>query len=60
MVKELEEAGWTIRRQAHKATLYCPCGADTIPVPGTPKNFGNAARRIRREAARCPDRHPES
>ncbi len=56
----LEEQGWRIRRSAHKATLYCPCGRDTIPVPGSAKNPGNAARRIATAAARCPDRHPDA
>ena len=55
---ELEGRGWRLRRSGHKATLYCPCGQDTIVVPGTPRNPGNAARRITREASRCPDRHP--
>ena len=55
---QLEASGWRLRRAAHKATLYCPCGADTIAVPGSPKNADNAARRLLREASRCPDRHP--
>jgi len=53
----LERRGWRLRRSGHKATLYCPCGQDTIAVPGTAKNPGNAARRIAREAGRCPDGH---
>jgi hypothetical protein len=56
----LEQQGWRIRRSAHKATLYCPCGSSTIAVPGTAKNQDNAAKRLVREARRCPDRHPNS
>ncbi len=58
VLESLVAAGWRLRRQGHKFLIYCcPCGADWVRVDGTPKNPTNQARRIRREAARCPDRH---
>ncbi|PWG11246.1 hypothetical protein DF268_22950 [Streptomyces sp. V2] len=52
----LVKAGWELRAEGHKATLYCPCEGQctTIPVPCTPGNPGNAARRIARRAKLCP------
>ncbi len=59
-VQAAYDQGWTIRKQGHALRLYCPCGASdgTIVVPGSPRNAGNAARRIRQDVARCPERHP--
>lgn len=56
----VKEHGWRLRKQGHKYGLYCPCTegrANFIPIPGTPKNPVHAARRIKRLAAHCPDRH---
>lgn len=52
----LKEGGWTLRKEGHGARLHCPCesACTTIPVPGTPRNEGNLARRIARTARRCP------
>jgi hypothetical protein len=52
--------GWRLREQGHKYAIYCPCTEDRanfITLPGTSKNPGNAARRVKRSASRCPDRH---
>ncbi|GAB3716998.1 hypothetical protein GCM10027598_27300 [Amycolatopsis oliviviridis] len=58
VIKELvEEHDWTIRPGGHGFVLMCPCGYDSISVPHTPPNVGNAARRLRRRADLCPDRH---
>lgn len=63
-VLEAVEAGWMLAKQGHKWRLYCPCGtrdgADgaACSVPGTSRNPGNAARRLRRNLERCPDSHP--
>lgn len=56
VVEALVARGWDARKEGHKARLYCPCdsGCTTIPVPGSPANAGNAARRIRAAAGRCP------
>jgi hypothetical protein len=56
VVKALVGKGWEAREEEHKGRLYCPCelACTTIPIPGTPKNAGTAARRIREAAARCP------
>ena len=55
-VEALIARGWTARKEGHKARLYCPCelGCTTIPVPGSPANAGNAAKRIVSAAGRCP------
>lgn len=55
-LKALVAAGWTITSGGHWGTLHCPCEETclTIPVPGTPKNASNAARRITQAAQRCP------
>lgn len=57
VLKELETKGWRLRRQGHKFYLYCPCGTGRIRVDGTPQNPDSQAKRIRREAERCPQRH---
>ncbi len=57
VLKSLETKGWRIRRQGHKFYLYCPCGGGRVRVDGTPQNAENQARRVRREAERCPHRH---
>lgn len=54
---EAEQDGWAVRRQGHKFWLYCPCGQGKVSVPGTPRSGDWAARRIRRDIRRCPDRH---
>jgi hypothetical protein len=55
-VEALVGKGWEARKEGHKGRLYCPCelGCTTIPVPGTPRDAGTAAKRIRDAAARCP------
>lgn len=57
----VKKGGWRLRKQGHAYGLYCPCTDDEranfIALPGTSKNPGNAAKRVRRSAARCPDRH---
>jgi len=57
LLLEALERGWRLRREGHKFRLYCPCGKGTIRVDGTPRSPEWAARRIRRDMARCPDRH---
>ena len=57
VLRALVRKGWTLRKEGHWGKLYCPCdggGCTTIPVPGTPENASQAARRITRLAARCP------
>ncbi len=56
ILKDLVAAGWKITSGGHWGTLHCPCEDTclTIPVPGTPKNPSNAARRISQAAKRCP------
>lgn len=56
----VKNRGWRLREQGHKYAVYCPCTegrANFITLPGTSKNPGNAAKRIKRSASRCPDRH---
>lgn len=62
VVKDLMAAGWRLRRQGHKFYIYCTCDEESttrgrLRVDGTPRNPGTAARRLRRDAAKCPDRH---
>ena len=57
VLKDLVDQGWTLRKEGHWGRLYCPCpggGCTTIPVGGTPKNPGQAAKTIKRLAGRCP------
>lgn len=62
VVVELYRRGWKVRRQGHKFRLYCPCenrehGGRSIAVPGTSAKPVTQARRLRRNAEHCPDRH---
>lgn len=60
VVDLVKNQGWRLRKQGHKYAVYCPCTdmrANFITLPGTSKNPGNAARRVKRSASRCPDRH---
>lgn len=54
VLRALVAAGWTLREEGHWGRLHCPCGCSAIHVPGTPRNPSHAARRILREARRCP------
>lgn len=57
VLRRLVAVGWTLRKEGHWGRLYCPCvggGCLTIPVPGTPKDQGRAARRIGQRAHLCP------
>lgn len=56
----VKDKGWRLRAQGHKYAVYCPCidgRANFITLPGTSRNPGNAAKRVKRSASRCPDRH---
>lgn len=53
-LKELTKSGWTLRKEGHWGRLYCDCGCSVLQVAGTPRNAGSEARRIRRQARRCP------
>jgi len=60
VIVELEARGWRIRRQGHKFYAYCPCDAAVgvkLRIDGTPRNPSGQARRLRRQAAHCPDNH---
>ncbi len=60
VIRPLMRSGWTARRAGHKFYLYCPCGgagSTRIAIPGTPRDAGNAARRIGQQAGHCPERH---
>lgn len=50
------DQGWALRHEGHGFRLYCPCEnkCTTIPVPSTPRNSGNAARRLTSAAQQCP------
>lgn len=56
---ELVAEGWRLRRQGHKFYAYCPCaeGGSKVRIDGTPSNPTGQARRARREADHCPERH---
>jgi hypothetical protein len=56
VLEGLVDDGWVLCKEGHWGKLYCPCSPNCtrITVPGTPKNPSVAARRIAREAARCP------
>lgn len=56
-IEQLIGKGWRIQEQGHKYNLLCPCGQGRVRVDDTPANPLNHARRILREAERCPDRH---
>lgn len=56
----LERAGWTIvYPSGHWGRAEC-VGGCTIGVPGTPKDCGNAAKRVGRKARQCPHAHAPS
>jgi len=61
VVEMVETHGWKLRRQGHGYRLFCPCprsgGGRGVPVPGTPANPGNAAKRLRRNLEHCPGSH---
>ncbi len=57
VLKKLVAQGWTLKPQGHLYHLLCPCGRDRIRVDSTPRNPETQARRIKREAARCPNDH---
>lgn len=60
LLQELEDAGWRLRWQGHGWYLYCPCevrAGSRIRVSHSPQNPSTHVRRVRREAAHCPDRH---
>jgi len=48
---------WRLVKQGHLYHLLCPCGQDFVRVDNSPRNPESHARRILREAARCPDDH---
>jgi len=58
-IKRLITVGWELREQGHRYYLLCPCGdpRGRIRVDGTPKNPGNHAKRMLREASHCPNEH---
>lgn len=58
-IKSLVGDGWRLIEQGHRFYLLCPCGdlRGRVRVDGTPRNPGNHARRMLREATHCPDRH---
>ena len=59
LLADLTGDGWRLRRQGHKFYVYCPCGdpRGRIRVDGTPQNPHRQARRIRGQAAHCPNDH---
>lgn len=57
VLQGLVAADWSLRKEGHWGRLYCPCeGAHclAIPVPGTVRNPGRAARNLARRAELCP------
>ena len=55
---EAREAGWRIVPEGKHYRAFCPCEARaTFSVAGTPKSPSAAARRVRRDASRCPACH---
>lgn len=54
VLRRLTGEGWSLRKESHWGTLYCPCRCMTISVPGTPRNPSTAARRIERASRQCP------
>jgi hypothetical protein len=45
---------WRLVKAGHWGSLRCTRGCCMIPVDGTPKNPGNHARRLEREARKHP------
>ncbi len=58
-ITELEAEGRRLVREGHGFYLYCPCRdpRGRARIDSAPKNPSGQARRILREAGRCPDRH---
>lgn len=54
VIAPLIKKGWLLLKEGHKGRLVCPCGCSAFDVPGTPRNAGNRAKRIKRESSRCP------
>jgi hypothetical protein len=54
VIAPLLEQGWALFKEGHKGRLVCPCGCSSFPVAGTPRSAGTAAKRLKREALRCP------
>ncbi|GAA3745887.1 hypothetical protein [Salinactinospora qingdaonensis] len=54
VLNDLAAKGWVVRKEGHWGRLYCDCGCSCIQIPGSAKNVTRAARRIAREAQRCP------
>lgn len=56
-----DERGWGIRKQGHAYRVYCPCdrgsGGRGVAVPGTSGRAESQAKRLRRNAEHCPDKH---
>ena len=52
--RDLQPGVWTILRAGHKAALVCDARCCWIPVGGTLRNPGRAARDIARRMARHP------
>lgn len=49
------EAGYRVRRLGHGVKLFCPCmGPHTFSVSGSPGKDAREAKRVRREARKCP------
>lgn len=57
VIEELLAKGWEILEKGHRYRMHCPHHKVYIRIDSTPKNPEGHARRMRREAARCPDRH---
>ena len=56
-LKRLTKAGWTIvYPSGHWGRVQCGDGC-FVAVPGTPRDCGNAAKRVARTAQRCPHGH---
>ena len=58
---DMEAAGWRFRQQGHGWRAYCGCDpkgeTGECPIPHTPPNPGNAAKRLRRNISHCPGSH---
>jgi len=57
-VLDVFEQGWRIVKEGKHYRAFCPCenGAD-FTIPGTPRSDGNAAKRVRANASKCPSQH---
>lgn len=58
-IETLVDRGFRVEEQGHRYYLLCPCGdpRGRVRVDSSPKNAGNHARRMMREAGHCPDQH---